>query len=370
MGSTTASESAPDTVRRILHVDMDAFYASVEQRDDPSLRGRPVIVGGDPNSRGVVAACSYEARRYGIHSAMPAAQARRRCAHAVFVRPDFHRYEAVSRHIRAIFEDYSALVEPISLDEAFLDVTEDRGGLDSATAVAKAIRARIREELELTASAGVAPVKFVAKIASDHRKPDGLTVVRPGRVQAFLDPLPIKRLWGVGPASEARLHELGLKTVADLRAAPRELLVGALGESHGTHVHLLAHGIDERPVVPHREAKSHGAERTLAVDLDELGAMRAMLADLAGEVVGALHRDGRRGWTVTVKVRYSDFTTLTRSQSLTTPTNDEETIVRTAHMLLERTETGRRPVRLLGVTVGNLAEESAPVQLPLPFPER
>ena len=356
-----------EPVRRIVHVDMDAFYASVEQRDEPSLRGRPVIVGGDPHGRGVVAACSYEARRFGIHSAMPAAQARRRCPDAVFLRPDFRRYVAVSRQIRAIFRDYTPLVEPLSLDEAFLDVTEERGGLRSATAVARTIRARIREELELTASAGVAPIKFVAKIASDHRKPDGLTVVRPGRVQAFLDPLPVARIWGVGPATERRLLALGLETIAQVRACARATLVDALGESLGGHIHLLSHGIDERRVVPHRSAKSHGAERTLAVDLDEPGEMRSMLAALAEEVVGAVKKDGRRAWTVTIKVRYADFTTLTRSQSLSAPTDDRETVARTAQMLLDRTEAGVRPVRLLGVTLGNLAEEDTPVQLPLPF---
>lgn len=356
-------------VRRIIHVDMDAFYASVEQRDDPTLRGRPVIVGGDPRGRGVVAACSYEARAYGVRSAMPAARALRLCPHAVIVRPDFARYVAVSRALRAIFHDYTPLVEPLSLDEAFLDVTDERGGLPTATAVAKTIRARVREELHLTASAGVAPVKFVAKIASDFRKPDGLTVVQPDAVRAFLEPLPVGKLWGVGPATEKRLHELGLRTVGALALYPRELLVAALGESHGAHLHLLAQGIDDRPVVPDRVAKQHGAERTFAVDVHERTEMEALLREMAWEVAASLVKEGRPGRTVSIKVRYPDFTTVSRSLTLPDPTDDRAVLARTAVGLLERTEAGRRPVRLLGVSVGNLVEEGEPIQLPLPLDE-
>lgn len=357
----------PRYTRRVIHVDMDAFYASVEQRDDPSLRGRPVIVGGDPRGRGVVAACSYEARAFGVHSAMPAARALRLCPQAAVVRPDFGRYVAVSRQIRAIFHDYTPLVEPLSLDEAFLDVTDERGGLPTATAVAKTIRARIREELSLTASAGVAPVKFVAKIASDFRKPDGLTVVRPEALRAFLDPLPVGKLWGVGPRTEERLHELGLRTVGALGQYPRELLVAALGESHGGHLHLLARGVDDRPVEPDRIAKQHGAERTFAKDLTERREMEALLREMAAEVAADLAKEGRPGRTITIKVRYPDFTTVSRSQTLPDPTDDRATLARLAAALLDRTEAGRRPVRLLGVSVGNLVEEGAPVQLPLPL---
>jgi len=362
-----ADTDTPRYTRRVIHVDMDAFYASVEQRDDPSLRGRPVIVGGDPRGRGVVAACSYEARVFGVHSAMPAARALRLCPQAVVVRPDFARYVAASRHLRAIFHDYTPLVEPLSLDEAFLDVTDERGGLPTATAVAKAIRARVREELRLTASAGVAPVKFVAKIASDFRKPDGLTIVRPEDVRAFLEPLPVGKLWGVGPRTEERLHELGVRTVGALAQYPRALLVAALGESHGGHLHLLARGIDDRPVEPDRIAKQHGAERTFAEDVTERREMEALLREMAVEVAGSLAKEGRPGRTVTIKVRYPDFTTVSRSLTLPDPTDDRAILARTAVALLDRTEAGRRPVRLLGVSVGNLVEEGEPIQLPLPL---
>lgn len=363
-----ASPCASPT-RRILHVDMDAFYASVEQRDDPSLRGRPVIVGGDPDGRGVVAAASYEARRFGIHSAMPAAEARRRCPAAVFLRPEFRRYERVSRQLRAIFLDYTPLVEPLSLDEAFLDVTEERGGLRSATAVAKAIRARIREELNLTASVGVGPVKLVAKIASDVEKPDGLVVVRPEHVQAFLDPLPVGRLWGVGPATERRLHELGLRTVAELAASDRAVLREALGARLADFLHDLAHGIDDRAVVPHREAKSCGAERTFERDLRDLELMRERVTELAEEVADGLGQIGRPGRTVTVKVRYPDFQTITRSFTLPDPVDEAAAIARIAIALLERTAAGKRAVRLLGVSVSNLVSDEEPVQLALPLEE-
>ncbi len=346
---------------------MDAFFASVEQRDDPLLRGRPVVVGGDPRGRGVVAACSYEARAFGIHSAMPAARAARLCREAVFVRPDFKRYSECSRRLHDILRHYTTLVEPLSLDEAYLDVTTERGGHESATAVAREIRARIRDELGLTASAGVAPVKFVAKLASDFRKPDGLTVVRPGEVGRFIEPLPVSHLWGVGPATERRLRKLKITTVGALAAFPRERLLATLGVALGTHLHMLAHGNDDRPVVPDRVAKQRGAERTFPVDVTERSEMDEILATLAKETAQELMREGRPGRRVTIKVRYPDFTTVSRSRTLFDPTDDSEQITQTAQALLRRTRAGELPVRLLGVSVGNLVEAGEPVQLALPF---
>jgi len=354
-------------VRKIIHVDMDAFFASVEQRDDPALRGRPVIVGGDPASRGVVAAASYEARAFGVHSAMPASRARRLCPDAVFLRPRFARYVEVSHQIRAIFHSVTDLVEPLSLDEAYLDVTDNHLGVPLARDLARWLKERIRAETGLTASAGVGPSKLVAKIASDYDKPDGLVVIAPQRVQAFLAALPVEKLWGVGPATARRLHALGFRTCAELARADVSVLGRALGQ-HGLFLHRLARGDDPRRVQPQRAPKSRGAERTFARDVRSLETLARALEAQAEEVGAALQRLGRRGRTVVLKVRYDDFTTITRSRTLPHATNDPDDITATALDLLRTaTEAGARPVRLLGVAVQALDDPHAPTQLDLPL---
>ncbi|MCB9731400.1 MAG: DNA polymerase IV [Deltaproteobacteria bacterium] len=346
---------------------MDAFFTSVEQRDRPELRGKPVVVGGDPRGRGVVAAASYEARRYGIHSAMSCAEAWRRCPAVVFVEPRRRRYVEVSRVVRAIFHEVTDLVEPLSIDEAYLDVTENLVGLTWASDVARHVKARIKEETGLTASAGVGPNKLVAKIASDWRKPDGLFVVPPERVFDFIGALPVEKLWGVGPATARRLHGLGLKTAKDLRERPLPALRDVLGRQADA-LHLLASGIDERKVTPTREPKSQGSEWTFDHDVRDLGKLRESLEDQVASVVAALSRIRRRARTVTVKVRYDDFTTITRSRTLATPT-DEERVVREValDLLTGQTEAGERPVRLIGVTLSGFEHEDAPMQLELPW---
>ncbi len=351
MGATP--EPAPERVRRILHCDMDCFYAAVHMRDDPTLRGRPVVIGGDPAGRGVVAAASYEVRRFGVRSAMPAAEALRRCPQAVFLRPDFPRYRRESQALFALFRELTPLVQAVSIDEAYLDVTDHLGRFASATAVARAIRRRVREERGLTVSVGVGPNRLVAKIASDHGKPDGLTVVPPGAVERFLAPLPVRRLHGVGPATERSLGELGVATVADLRRLPAERLTARFGR-HGTLLWEFARGIDERPVETHQERKSLGTETTYATDLVAVAAMEVEIERLAAEVAAGLERRELAGRTVTLKVRYADFTTVTRSRTLAAPVAGAATLARHARELLQRTEAARRPVRLLGVTASNL----------------
>lgn len=346
------------SVRRIVHVDMDAFFASVEQRDDPSLRGRPVVVGGPPDGRGVVAAASYEARRFGIRSAMPSREAHRRCPDAVFVRPDMARYRQASADVFAVFAEVTDLVEPLSVDEAFLDVTRNHLGLVHGVEVARWLRAEIRARTGLTASAGVAPVKFVAKIASDQHKPDGLTVVPPERVVAFLRPLDIGRLWGVGPKTAARLHALGLRTIGDVADADPASLSRALGDL-GRHLHRLALGDDPRPVRPSRVRRSRGAETTFAQDVRDLGALRAALAPLAERVARGLVASGQAARTVTLKVRYADFRTVTRARTLDVPTDRVGDLLAACDALLARTEAGQVPVRLVGVSASGLDDDAA-----------
>ncbi len=355
-------------VRRILHCDMDCFYAAVHMRDDPSLRGRPVVIGGSPEGRGVVAAASYEARAFGIRSATPAARAVRLCPQAVFIKPDFTRYREESQRVFAIFRDFTEIVQPVSIDEAYLDVTDCLEGWGSATAVAQAIRRRVREERGLTVSVGVAPNRLLAKIASDRDKPDGLTVVRPSRVQAFLDPLPVRDLPGVGPATERRLRQLGVETIAELRALPLDLLEGRMGR-HGAGLYRYARGLDERPVRVHRERKSLSAERTYATDLTTLAEMDEQLGRLAERVAGGLEKRQLSARTVTLKVRYEDFTTLTRSRTLVAPTADAAELAEEARRLLRKSAAGRRAVRLLGVGGSNLVAGGI-AQLPLFAPER
>src|SRR5215467_624430 len=340
-------------IRRIIHVDMDAFYASVEQRDNPALRGKPLAVGGQPSQRGVVAAASYEARAFGVHSAMSMAQAVRLCPALTIVRPDFTRYKAASQTVFSIFREVTPLVEPLSLDEAYLDVTENAWHEPLATPVARRLKERIRAETGLTASAGVAPNKFLAKIASGWKKPDGLTVVSPERVERFLQELPVDALWGVGPVTAKKLKARGVERLVDVRTVDPVLLREAVG-SMADWLRQLSNGVDDRPVVPNRETKSSGSENTYPQDLTDLGQIREEIADMAAGVVSWLARKSVLARTVTIKVRYSDFTTITRSHSAP-PTRDSDALIRRAVQLLDKTEAGRRPVRLLGVSVHNFS---------------
>jgi DNA polymerase IV len=339
-------------------LDMDAFYASVEQRDAPALRGRPVAVGGRPESRGVVAAASYEARVFGVRSAMPMARALRLCPDLVIVRPDFERYRRVSQQVMEMLRACTPLVEPLSLDEAYLDVTENAWGEAYGSTVAKRLKASIREQTGLTASAGVAPNKFLAKIASGYRKPDGLTVISPQRVEAFLQELPVEALWGVGPVTARKLHQAGILKLTDVRNADMELLRATVG-SLADWLRQLSHGDDPRPVEPNRESKSSSTENTYAEDLVDLEHIRAELDRMARENAEWLARRQLAARNVTIKVRYADFSTVTRGHTLSMPTADADVIASWAKDLLARTEAGQRPVRLLGVRVQGLVEQSS-----------
>ena len=350
--------------RRILHCDMDSFFAAVHMRDEPHLRDVPLVIGGDPDGRGVVSTANYPAREYGIHSAQPAATAKRLCPHAVFLRPDLDRYRRESRRIMGIFRDFTEVVEPASLDEAYLDVTGRLAPYGSATAVAEAIRARVREETGLTVSIGVSNSRLVAKIASDWDKPDGLTVVPPKRVADFLAPLPVRKLHGVGPATEQVLAGLGIATVADLRARSREELANALG-AFGATLYGFARGEDPRPVGVPRERKSLGMEDTFQRDLTDGAEMEARLAEMAAHVAKELGARGLVGRTVTVKARYPDFTTVTRSQTVNRATADGEELGQWTRVLLHRSEAAARGVRLLGVSVSGLEEVPEGAQLDL-----
>ncbi len=345
------TDEAP--LRRILHCDMDCFFAAVHIRDEPGLAGKPVVVGGDPSGRGVVAAANYEARKFGIHSAMPAAQARRLCPDTIFLRPDFERYREESALIFAIYRDYTPLIQPLSVDEAFLDVSEHLGSFASATAIAEDIRRRVREERRLTVSVGVAPNKLVAKIASDFDKPDGLTVVKPGQIESFLAPLPVRRLYGVGPAAERSLNEMGVTTVAELRALSIDRLMARFGQ-WGRVLWERASGLDDRPVRTHRERKSLSTERTFAENLRQPEEIDRILDAMSEEVARGLEKRDLAASTITVKVRYPDFETPTRSHTLPTPTADVTTIAAVVRELVRRTDASRRSVRLLGVGASNL----------------
>ena len=350
---------------------MDAFYASVEQRDKPRLRGKPVAVGGDPDKRGVVAAASYEARAFGVRSAIPMARAVRLCPELIVVRPDFHRYRAVSQSVFALFRAVTPLVEPLSLDEAYLDVTENSWGEPLGRVVAQRLKAQIKEQTGLTASAGVAPNKFLAKIASAWKKPDGLTVIPPERVEDFLQKLPVDALWGVGPVTAARLRERGIERLVDVRTASADLLRDAVGSS-ADWLRQLADGIDDRAVEPNREVKSSGSENTYSQDLTDINEIRHEIDEMARDAARWLARKELLCRTVTIKVRYSDFTTITRSHSQAPATRDEDSVASRAVMLLDRTDAATRPVRLLGVSVHNLEDPSAPFdpeEPGLPFEE-
>ena len=340
--------------RWIIHVDMDAFYASIEERDHPELAGQPVIVGG-PCRRGVVSASSYEARKYGITSAMPIAQALRLCPKGIFLPCDMTRYVEVSGRIRAIFESYTPVVEPLSLDEAFLDVTGSLALHGDAPTIGRDIKTRIRRELDLPASVGVAPNKFLAKLASDIDKPDGFVVVAPDHVEDFLAALPVERIPGVGEMGQKILHELGVSTIAQLRSIPVELLLNRLG-SFGYTLEDLAHGRDDSPVVPDAAAKSIGAERTFPHDIGDPDAVAEVLRSLAENVGRRLRREKLKAGRVEVKVRLAHFATSTRSRTLREPTSVDKVLIDTALALLhERLERSINEVRLVGVQAGKLA---------------
>jgi DNA polymerase-4 len=361
-------DSAPPPLRKIIHVDMDAFYASVEQRDHPELRGKPVAVGG--GVRGVVAAASYEARKYGIRSAMPAVTARRRCPELIFVKPRFDAYRAVSNQIRAIFADYTSLVEPLSLDEAYLDVTHDLKGIGIATAIAEEIRARIKAETGLTASAGVSYNKFLAKLASDQNKPDGICVVTPARGEAFVASLPVKRFHGVGPKTAEKMARLGIETGADLRAQSLAFLQHHFGSS-GLYYFNLARAICHRQVKPDRPYKSVSAEDTFLEDLADPDALLAEL-DRIGRHVWTKRVEGKglAGRTVNLKVKYADFRIITRARSLAREVSDVEEFLEIGRALLRSIFPLPKAIRLLGLGLSNLregADETPAPELQLPL---
>jgi DNA polymerase IV len=344
--------------RKIVHVDMDAFYASVEQRDDPRLRGRPVVVAWRGN-RSVVCAASYEARRFGVRSAMPAVMAERLCPDAVFVPPDFARYRAVSRSVREIFKRHTDLVEPLSLDEAYLDVTTNKTNLPTATRVARTIREQIREELNLTASAGVAPNKFLAKIASDWRKPDGLFVIQPQEVEAFLEPLPVGRISGVGKVTEKRMNLLGMRTVGDVRRMELAALQGYFGR-FGTRLYELARGIDEHAVVPNRPTKSVSAEDTFEADVP-LEQIEPLIRRLAEKVWNSSRKESRMARTVVLKLKTSEFQIHTRSHTPETPPHSCEEFTAIAIGLLQRVDLpAQQRYRLAGVGLSNFRDAEDP----------
>ena len=344
-------ESAPG-LRKIIHVDMDAFFASVEQRDNPDLRGKPVAVGGS-SARGVVAAASYEARKFGVRSAMPSVTAKRLCPGLIFCKGRFEAYTAVSQQIRAIFREFTPHVEPLSLDEAYLDVTEDILGIGSATRIAELIRQRIRAETELTASAGVSYNKFLAKLASDQNKPDGLCVIRPGEGAAFVQSLPVRRFHGVGPRGTDKMARLGIETGADLAAKDIAFLRQHFG-SFADYLYRAARGIDLRPVRANRVRKSVGGERTFFEDLSSGPALREALDNIVGIVWERIAEKGTRGRTVTLKMKYTDFQLATRARSLPQPVADRAEFARVARTLLDEQLPLPLPIRLMGLTLSGL----------------
>lgn len=359
----------PEQVRKIIHVDMDMFYAAVELLDRPELRDQPVVVGGPPNSRSVVTTANYVARKYGIHSAMSCAEAQRRCPQCVFLRPDFPKYHKYSEIIRSIFFKYTDLVEPLSLDEAYLDVTVNKSGEPSATQIARAIRKEIFERTGLTASAGVAPNMFVAKIASDYKKPDGLTVVPPEKVLDFIRPLPVRRIPGIGPVSDAQMAKLGIRTVADLAAKPREWLEEHFG-SFGEYLWQIARGIDERQVTPSWERKSLGAEDTFDRDLQDVREIEDYLRGCARRVFDELSKEGKHARTVTLKIKYYDFRSITRRRTLDDFVATADEVFAVARDLLSSTDAGRVKVRLAGISLSTFSRKEKPVRpTQLAFPD-
>jgi DNA polymerase IV len=354
---TEQSSAEAGRLRKIIHIDMDAFYASVEQRDNPELRGKPVAVGGS-RERGVVAAASYEARKFGVHSAMPSITAKRKCPDLIFVKPRFDAYKAISLQIREIFAEYTPTIEPLSLDEAYLDVTENLKGIISATQIAEEIRARIRAETELTASAGVSYNKFLAKLASDHRKPDGFFVITPAMGPEFVEALPVRKFHGVGPATAAKMGRLGIKTGLDLRAQTLAFLQQHLGKA-GSYYYWVARGVDERPVRADRIRKSVGAENTFPADLFTYEAARDALREIVDKVWGYCEGSGLRGRTVTLKVKFANFQQITRSRTGQMQIRTRSELEQLGNALLEPLFPVAKGVRLLGVSLSSLVVEEA-----------
>jgi DNA polymerase-4 len=350
------SSAGPGGSRKIIHIDMDAFYASVEQRDNPELRGKPVAVGGS-RERGVVMAASYEARKFGVHSAMPSVTAKRKCPDLIFVRPRFDAYKAISLQIRQIFAEYTPIIEPLSLDEAYLDVTENLKGIISATQIAEEIRARIRAETELTASAGVSYNKFLAKLASDHRKPDGLFVITPQMGPAFVETLPVRKFHGIGPATARKMAGLGIATGLDLRAQSQAFLQQHFGRA-GAYYYWAARGIDERPVRADRIRKSVGAENTFPADLFTYEAARDALREIVDKVWAYCQTSPTRGRTVTLKVKFANFRVITRSRTGQTQITTRSELEQLSNALLEPLFPVARGIRLLGVSLSSLAEDA------------
>jgi DNA polymerase-4 len=335
---------------------MDAFYASVEQRDHPEYRGKPLVVGGLPEGRGgVVAAASYEVRKYGVRSAMPSKRAKELCPHAIFVFPRFSAYKEVSEKIHEIFHRYTDLIEPLSLDEAYLDVTEDKQGIGSAIQIAKEIKNAIKTELQLTASAGVSSSKFVAKIASDINKPDGLTFIAPSKIEAFMETLPVEKFFGVGRVTANKMKQMNIHRGADLKKLSEEELVKHFGKA-GHFFYKIVRGIDNRMVEPDRETKSVGAEDTFKYDLTKIEEMNAELEKIAKLVHNRLERYQLQGRTITLKIKYHDFKQITRNQSFATPVHDYDTILVTAQQLLLKTNPENKKIRLLGISLSNFGE--------------
>ena len=341
------------TQRKIIHIDMDAFYASVEQRDFPEHRGKPVIVGGTPTGRGVVAACSYEARQFGVHSAMPSYRARRLCPEAIFIRPRFDVYHETSMHIRNIFRRFTDKIEPLSLDEAYLDVTNSRLYHGSATLIATEIKGQVKAELNLVASAGVSYNKFLAKIASDMDKPDGLYVIRPHEAQGFIDELPIRKFFGIGKVTERKMHDVGIFRGSDLKTWEQTVLQKRFGKAGG-YYYRIARGIDDRPVRSSRTRKSIGAETTFSEDLLDMDLMRTKIHKLTKRVYSSLKKKKLMARTVTLKVKYSDFQLVTRSKTPKDGIPSQYRMSALLENLVDHTDMGARPVRLLGVSLSGL----------------
>ena len=354
-------------MRSILHVDMDAFYASIEQLDHPEYKGKPVIVGADPKAgtgRGVVAACSYEARKFGVHSALPISRAWKLCPEGVYVRPRMKRYVEVSHQVMEVFRRYTDLVEPLSIDEAFLDITGSIALLGQPDAIARSIKHEISQATGLTASVGLAPNKFLAKIASDLKKPNAFVIVEAKNIEEFLWDLPISRLWGVGPKTEARLHDLGFRTIGQIASAPRESLIRSLG-SLGEHLHQLSHGRDDRPVIPDGEPKSIGTETTFEEDTGDLELLLRTILELSDHVAERLRKDEYRARKVTLKLRYSNFSTHTKQHSLNKLIQTGEEIAAVARELFAHFPLNQK-IRLIGVSAGDLHREGGdPQQLSL-----
>jgi DNA polymerase IV len=358
---TTPSSSA---LRKIVHIDMDAFYASVEQRDNPELRGKPVAVGGS-EARGVVAAASYEARKFGVRSAMPSVIAKRKCPDLIFVKPRFDAYKAISLQIRSIFAEYTPLIEPLSLDEAYLDVTENLKGIVSATWIAEEVRARIRAETQLTASAGISYNKFLAKLASDHRKPDGLFVITPEMGPVFVETLPVRRFHGVGPATAKKMEQLGIKIGLDLKTQSLASLQQHFGKA-GSYYYWAARGIDERPVRANRVRKSVGAENTFPIDLFTYEAAQDQLRDIIDTVWDHCERSGTRGRTITLKVKFANFRQITRSRTGEVAITTRSELEQLGNALLAPLFPVTKGIRLLGISLSSLGTEEAERQFANP----